>query len=223
MKVNLDQQPLSFFASAYLKLHGYRRKIIQYLRFQYKVNKTNVFPSVRRIAEFARCSEECVHKFFQHNQNLNHLFFKKQARYAVNGRQTSNVYFINKNLINALEWLSIYGFLNAPKKKIKEIILSMENQQKVHPPLPQKVHPLTKDSSYKEKLPEYSYINPQIRKIRIPEEDQIMLSRYPEFAITEAIQDILWYRERGNKIDKPVDLLRSRINHHVNKRLKNNI
>jgi len=53
--------------------------------------------------------------------------------------------------------------------------------------------------------------------LKIPEEDQRLLSRYPEFAIVKSIEDAVAYQGWGHRIERPVNFLIARINCHLKK------
>jgi hypothetical protein len=147
MSVALDQQP-SFLAALYFSLTPRRRKIIQLL-FHLRKKFGNVFPGLEKICQFSGLKKRTLQDFFSYNEEMNGVFFTKSARFAENGRQCTNLYVLNKVLVRALEWLDIYGHLNASRSKFKKIISSMQNDENRTLPL-SKTAPLYKDYSYKE-------------------------------------------------------------------------
>jgi hypothetical protein len=98
-----------------------------------------------------------------------------------------------------------------------------------HPGSPRadKEDPYKKDKSTlkgvrKNKLKSEEYVHPKIQEIKIPYEDQVMLSQYPEHAIVSAIEDVKWYLDKKNKIKKPTSFMHNRIRHHAERRANEN-
>jgi len=155
MNLNLDL-PLSAYALFYLQLTTGQRKIFQYLRWYQNRYPDKAFPKMEKIALFSGLSIRAVQKFFAKlkNKNIKEFYLTVSPRYNKRGGNTTNQYVLNKSFKMSMDWLEIHGFLNSPKKKTESIILSMQNEEKVHPPTPQKFTPLSKDYSFSKEFKE---------------------------------------------------------------------
>lgn len=206
---------LTFNTILYLSLSPTEKRIILYLR-SVKREGLPIFPSRKRIAQKSKCSVEMVRKFFKKNRDLGNILFEKTHRFDQRTkRQTSNLYDLSKPLLRALEWLDIAGLLKAPKKRHSAIISSIEKQENVPPPPPISYPPLvkinlSKDIRFKNTPPnplKKEYIHPKIDLIKIPNNQKIMLSKYPEAWIIGGIEKTVWSIKRGCKVKNPTDFL----------------
>ena len=194
---------LVFETFSYLNLNPRRRKIFQYLHWHHKKYPDKSFPTMAKIAKFAKISERAVQKFFEKlaKEQTKHLFLTVIKRYRSDGSQTSNQYVLNNNFKKALDWLDCYGWMNAPKKSIKRIISSMQNEEKVHPPIPKKFTPLSKDSSFskdKNTVEESVPINRHLIGIGISQKVKETASKMgSEYEILEALRSCIWRRDHG--------------------------
>lgn len=207
MNSNLDL-PLSAYACFYLQLTTRQRKIFQYLRWYQNRYPDEAFPKIKKIAKFARLSERAVQKFFAilAKKSIKEFYLTVIPRLNKFGGSSSNLYILNKYFKQAMDWLDLYGFLNSPKKKTESIILSMQNEEKVHPPTSQKFTPIIKDSSFtkdKQTL-ETVWINPSLKDLRgLDKWAKEYATRYAtEFEIQDTLEACR-YQERLRKIDNP--------------------
>jgi hypothetical protein len=210
---------LSTEVQKYLDLTKKQKKVVQYLYFFYKKFKV-IFPKQSNILKFAKCSHQCLKDFHKLNAEWGNMYFKVMTRFERKGRQTSNLYEINKGFLEALEWLEIYGYMNSPKKKHNMIKKHVEKEEKVTPlsyeNLPPLVKILRKDlrsDPPKSSLPEKSLIHPEIGKMNIPEKDKIFFSNNSEAVIQRSIERLKVTLANREKIRNPVKFFCSLISY----------
>jgi hypothetical protein len=212
---------ISSYVNLYLSLTNKRKKIIQFLFFYFQKYKL-IFPKQSSILEYADCSDECLKKFHRANADCDNLFFKVKKRYDPSGRQTTNIYEFDPDFLKALIWLDTYDYLKSPKTKYATIRSRIENEEKVAPPPLQKLPPILeikirREESLKRAKFGSGEIHPMIEKVKIPFEAKVMLSKYPEFAIVQAIEKAVYWTRQGEKIRDPVNYLLFKINKALNR------
>jgi len=212
---------LSLSVIAYLSQSESHKDISRYLfALQKKVKNgewKSIFISVGRIVERTGCSERTVHRYIS---AVNGFPIKITKR---NG-QTS-IYEMDDEFFKALQWLEMRNLLYVKKSRHESIIKEAERWQekgKMAPPISRgEWHPSLPLSSAPQ---EYDFINPLFEEIKISRKDKITLSKYPEFAISEGLEDTKWYLKNINpKIDKPFEFLRSVISKRARTKHKNRI
>jgi hypothetical protein len=216
--------PLSAYACFYLQLTPRQRKIFQYLRWYQLKYPERAFPGMKKIALFARLSVRAVQKFFAilMKKKIKGFYLTVTPRLNQNGGDSTNLYILNKYFKQAMDWLDIHGFLKSPKKKTKTIILSMQNDEKVHPPQPQKFTPIIKDYSFskdKHTLGNGVWINPAVKDLRgLDDWAKSYASRYAtEFEIQETLEACK-YHEKKIKILSPSSYFMRTLKNKMKKR-----
>jgi hypothetical protein len=186
--------PLSVFALFYLQLSKRRRRIFQYLWWFQKKYGPNVFPKMANIAKFAGISERAVQKFFAQlgKRNNKKFYLTIIPRFKKNGGKTTNQYILNNNFKMAIDWLDIHNKLNAPRKNTDAIFFSIQKEEKVHLPPPQKFTSLSVNSSLSEiqTTSPPVWINPLLKNVRgLDKEAQLYATRNAsEYQIVEALE-----------------------------------
>lgn len=213
---------LSGFVAQYLCLTTRRRKIFQFLRW-YNSRFPLSFPTMNRISKWTGLSERAIQKFFEklRKEGILKNYLTINLRKNKWGGDSSNLYILNKDFKLALDWLSIHSYLNAPKSKSKRIISSMEKQEKVHPPSPQKFTPLsiTPLISNSHTFTKNVWINPAIKNLKgIDMGAKIYASRYAsEFEIQDALEACK-YHEKRTKILNPSSYFMGTLKNKIKKR-----
>ena len=191
----------------YLILSRAGRKIFQYIYWYQNRYPNKAFPSMVKIALFAGISVRGVQKFFKslEKRGDKENYLRVIPRFKKNGGKTTNEYKLNNNFKSGMDWLNIHHKLNTPRKNTKSIILSMEKQQKVHLPLPQKFTTLSKDCSFSkdQTTGEAVWINPLVRELGIDAYAKLFAS---QCASDHEIVDTLEacrYQEKKRKLDNP--------------------
>ena len=188
-------------ASNFFVLKKSKKRIILYLNW-YRKKFPKSFPRISRIAKSCGCCERTVQNFIRDNKQLGNLYFEVVSRNK-NGRQTSNEYILDKNLILALEWLDCYGYLHAARNKIESIISSMQKQEKLHPSPPKNCTPLSRDSSFSgdEDSERTESVNHLLKDIKIDLQSKKFASRASTREIYETLQSCQW-RSNMRKMGK---------------------
>lgn len=157
---------------------------------------------MEKIAIFAGLSVRAVQKFFAslESKGCKKNYLSVKARFNQKGGNTTNEYKLNPNFKNAMNWLEKRHKLNTAKKNTKSIMLSMEKQQKVHPPLLKKFTPLSKDCPFrKDQTIERSVvcINPLVKLRGLDQYAQIFASKYAsDYEILEALDSCRYQENR---------------------------
>lgn len=199
--------PLSAFACFYLLLTPRQRKIFQYLRW-YRNKYPKSFPRMTRIAKFCGMSVRGIQKFFAtlESKGIKENYLTIIPRFE-NGHRTTNQYVLNINFKLAMDWLEIHHKLNTHRRNTESVIVSMQNEEKVHHPPPQKFTPLSKDSSFRKDLKELPKkrmsVNPNLREIRIEEDIKIYASQVAcDYEIVETLEACR-YKEKNGGVSNP--------------------
>lgn len=203
--MNEQSLPLSEYVLFYLNLSKNQRKIFQFLRW-YQKRYPRSFPKMETISKYSRISVRAIQKFFSNLEKtgMKRRYLKIVPRFRQTGGNSSNEYILNKNLNMAMEWLEIHHKLNSPRNKRLQIFLSMQKSEKVHPVIPKKFTPLSKDrllsKDFKETSKERTFLNPLLGKIRISEDMKTYASAVAsDREIHETLEACL-YREKNGKI-----------------------
>lgn len=204
--VPLDQQ-ISFWVKTYFRLSEARRRAIRYIFFLTRRYKEAIF-KLDKLCAHIGWHENSGHKFIR---MFNGFLFDVIKRFKPSGRQLANEFSLNKYFKQALEWLDLHGYLCSPKTKWVRIIFSIENSEKVYPPPLKRCTPILEILNTKDKEYGKAYVHPKIDQIKIGVELKIQCSKYPEVAIIEGLDDVLWYRDQGNVIKNAGALLLAQI------------
>lgn len=196
----MSNLPKTLVAKLFYHLSHIRKKIIEFLMYcGRKFGK--VFPSIRKIAWYCKCTTRCVKKFLKWNALLGDFFFKVIPRKRLNGSDTTHEYDIDKDLIYTYAWLYKRGLHTASFEKSKEIISSIEKLESSPPPYVQSSPPYT-DSSSKRYLNTTAPINNSLKELRISEESKIYLTRNFSEYILNATLNSFWYAKAKGSIRK---------------------
>lgn len=204
---------LSLSISLYLSLPPKQKKIVQQIYHNQKTNNIS-FLKGKSLCKKANCSKETRKRMKRKNKDLNNLMFECTPRFDKNGRQTTDKYVLTSDFKKALAWIEVCYGLNVSKRKHKKMISHIENEEKCAPPPLQNVPPLVKINLSRDRFKrtpqtplKKEYIHPKIALVKIPKEDQIMLSKYPEAWIMWGLENTLYAYRKGCKIEKPTDFL----------------
>lgn len=218
-----NKTQLSGYVAQYLVLTKGRRKIFQFLRW-YNSRYPQSFPKMSRIAKWAGISERAIQYFFEElrDKGILNNYLTIHERHNKWGGDSSNQYVLNNNFKLALDWLSIHNYLNSPRDKINPIISSIEKQEKVHPPSPQKFTPssITPFNINSHTFKASVWINPAIKEIKgLDIWAKQYASRYAtEFEIQDTLEACRYHEER-TKILNPSSYFMGTLKNKIKKRI----
>lgn len=167
-------------------------------------------PSKRKIAQFAGCKSRAVFDFFKAFNTS--LFLKVEEYYDPDrGDQESNTFTFEPGMIEAMDWMDKFGYLNSPTKKKAKILKHAkqyeEKRSKLHGGV-LKTAPLLKDSSKdkeKETKKEKSvWINPILQVKDLDRPAQLWAMKHAsDHEMQEAIESCRWKMQHGGNISNP--------------------
>lgn len=212
-------ESLNFYAKAFFCLSPKQKDICRLL-YSMEIAKrkgkfTSVYPSKRKIANLVKCSTRTVKRF---NREANGLLMeiKKRLDMSRNARQTTNAYEMDREMFNALHWLDrnnlLYASKRAALRRLNKATILEETGQDLSPSPVRICPPIILNPLIKKKE-EYQegYIHPLIDKIKMAPDEKIRASRYSEHCIVRSIEDAIWYRDKGNKINDAAGFMISRL------------
>lgn len=179
--------------------------------------KHGIFFSQRTIAAYNNC---CIKTVYRYNKKYRDKIFTQKFRKI----SLTQEYFFDKELFDSFRYAERLGVFSKTTKELKLLLEQEKEKEKAffhREFLKMSDPPTAKCPTIKTLITEHEgtgYINPQIQKIKISLEDKIKLSKYPEFAVSKAIEDAIWYQAHRGKIESPVGFMINRMRDHCRKR-----
>jgi hypothetical protein len=217
---------LSFYIKAYFSLSPTEKEICRLLySAEIKIRKGrwhSNFMSKRKIAETIGCSQKTIKRFNRVAKGVL-IHIKERFDRSRCGRQTSNVYEFDKNFFDAMHWMDLNNLLKVSKKRGMGAAIRQEEKEEREEKLARSVKricppsiqpPLSEEKEYKKE----SFIHPEINKIRMSRQAKVIASRYSEYCIARAIEDLLWYLKKGHMVKSIEGFIISRLKHWKTKK-----
>jgi len=178
MSLELDVPTIALL---FLKLTKERRNMLLCL-LDKQEKYGEIFPAKKHIAQYAKVQKRAIRRFF--NQDPIAPTFIEIERRSKRGRNTSNKYTINSNLIVAMKWLKFKGLQYAKTHRHESIFSSIKKEFERPPSY--------KDSSsfkgIKETNKESGQFFGSLGKIGINLKTKLYLSRFSTSIQEEAIE-----------------------------------